>query len=63
MTESTDVPAVSVHSLLMVLLSQRALFLVVAVFLLVLTTNRFSGDLPAFFWSLIVLTGVVYLDD
>lgn len=37
-------------------------FLVVAVVLLYITTARFTGDLPAFLWSLIVLGGVMYLE-
>lgn len=35
-------------------------FLATAVFLLLLGTGQFRGDLPALVWSLVVLAGVVY---
>lgn len=50
------------RSLIGTLFSRRALFLILSVFLLILTTNRFGSDLLAFFWSLIVLAGVMYFD-
>jgi hypothetical protein len=37
-------------------------FLGVSVLLLAVTTLRFSQDMYAFAWSLIVLAGVFYLD-
>jgi hypothetical protein len=33
-----------------------------ALALLLITTNRFNTDLPAFAWSLIVLGGAMYLE-
>lgn len=44
------------------LLSRRMFFLAVSVSLLLLTTDRFTGDVWAFSWSLIVIAGVMYLD-
>lgn len=43
-------------------LTERWLFLSVALLLLLVTTARFSGDIHAFAWSLLVLGGVMYLD-
>lgn len=43
-------------------LTQRRFFLIMALILLLVTTDRFTGDLPAFFWSLIVLGGAMYLE-
>lgn len=43
-------------------LTERWFFLGVALLLLLVTTDRFSGDVYGFAWSLIVLGGVMYLD-
>lgn len=43
-------------------LTERRFFLAIALILLFVTTTRFNGDLPAFFWSLIVLAGVMYFE-
>lgn len=43
-------------------LTERRLFIGMAVLLLLATTERFHSDLPAFFWSLIVLGGVMHFD-
>lgn len=43
-------------------LTERSFFLAVALLLLLITTARFSGDIHAFAWSLVVLGGVMYLD-
>ena len=43
--------------------SQRTFFVLMAVMLLFLTTWRFSGDLPAFAWSLVVLGGTMWFED
>jgi hypothetical protein len=43
-------------------LNQREFFLAVALILLLVTTQRFSGDLYAFAWSLIVLGGVMVFE-
>lgn len=43
-------------------MKQRTYFVLLAAILLLLTTERFTGDLPAFFWSLIVLGGFLLFD-
>lgn len=43
-------------------LTERRFFVAMALILLLVTTERFSGDMPAFAWSLIVLAGVMYLE-
>jgi len=43
-------------------LTERRFFVLMALILLLITTNRFDTDLPAFAWSLIVLGGTMYLD-
>jgi len=43
--------------------SQRTFFVLMAVMLLLLTTWRFSADLPAFVWSLVVLAGAMWFED
>lgn len=61
-TETQADPASDHGSVGGLLLSRRFLFLVLAIILLFLTTGRFEGDLWAFFYSLIILGVVMYLD-
>ena len=43
-------------------LTERRLFLIVAVGILVITTDRFDGDMAALLFSLVVVGGVMYFD-
>lgn len=43
--------------------SERGFFLAVSIMLLVLTTARFDQDVWSFFFSLVVIAGVMYFDD
>ena len=43
-------------------LTERRFFVLMALLLLFVTTQRFDGDLPAFAWSLGVLAGAMYLE-
>lgn len=43
-------------------LTERRFFVVMALALLFITTNRFDADGPAFVWSLVVLGGAMWYE-
>jgi len=43
-------------------LTERRFFVIMALMLLAITSVLFDGDLPAFFWSLIVLGGSMWYE-
>jgi len=43
-------------------LTERRFFVLMGLLLLFITSIAFDGDLPAFFWSLIVLGGSMYYE-